>query len=136
VRADLLPSVDAGAVPSSAGLAAAVTAALADPVLAPGLAVSVVDTEDGRTLYERGASQSLIPASTAKILTAAAVLTALPPDLRLTTRVVAGAAPGEVVLVGGGDPTLAGPLAPRTVPPRRGSTIWRARSALRSAPPP
>jgi D-alanyl-D-alanine carboxypeptidase/D-alanyl-D-alanine-endopeptidase (penicillin-binding protein 4) len=51
----------------------------------------------------------VLPASTAKIATAIAVLTALPADLRLRTRVVAGTEPGDVVLVGGGDPTLSGP---------------------------
>jgi len=34
------------------------------------------------------------------------VLSALGPDYRLTTKVVAGPTPGSVVLVGGGDPTL------------------------------
>ena len=86
-------------------------AALADPVLAGALAVPVVDAETGEPLHERAADVPLLPASTAKIATAAAALTALPSDLRLTTRVVAGAAPGEVVLVGGGDPTLASPQA-------------------------
>jgi D-alanyl-D-alanine carboxypeptidase/D-alanyl-D-alanine-endopeptidase (penicillin-binding protein 4) len=44
--------------------------------------------------------------STMKVLTAAAAVTALGPDRRFTTTVVAGTAPDAVVLVGGGDPTL------------------------------
>lgn len=44
--------------------------------------------------------------STMKLVTASAAITALGPDRRFTTRVVAGSAPGTVVLVGGGDPTL------------------------------
>ena len=112
VRGALLPAVPADApAPTSAGIEALVGAALADPTLAGGLAVSVVDAETGQVLYERAADEPLLPASTAKIATAVAALTALPSDLRLTTRVVAGAAPGEVVLVGGGDPTLASPQA-------------------------
>ena len=41
------------------------------------------------------------------LLTAAAVLATRGPAYRIPTRAVAGATPGEVVLVGGGDPTLA-----------------------------
>ncbi len=112
VREALLPEVRRDApAPTAAGLQVAVAATLADPAIAGRLAVSVVDTETGRPLLERGAGTLLLPASTAKIATAVAALTALPPGARLTTRVVAGSAPGEVVLVGGGDPTLAGPQA-------------------------
>jgi D-alanyl-D-alanine carboxypeptidase/D-alanyl-D-alanine-endopeptidase (penicillin-binding protein 4) len=47
-----------------------------------------------------------------KLATATAVLALRGPDYRITTRVVAGRQPGEVVLVGAGDPTLAaGPNA-------------------------
>ncbi len=48
-----------------------------------------------------------MPASTTKIVTATAVLAALGPQHRFETQVVAGAKPGEFVLVGGGDPLLA-----------------------------
>jgi D-alanyl-D-alanine carboxypeptidase/D-alanyl-D-alanine-endopeptidase (penicillin-binding protein 4) len=47
------------------------------------------------------------PASTTKLITAATVLAARGPAFRLTTRAVAGDEPGEVVLIGGGDPTMA-----------------------------
>ncbi len=42
-----------------------------------------------------------------KVLTAAAALDVLGPDYRFTTVVQEGSAPNTVVLVGGGDPTLA-----------------------------
>jgi D-alanyl-D-alanine carboxypeptidase/D-alanyl-D-alanine-endopeptidase (penicillin-binding protein 4) len=57
-------------------------------------------------LYQRDPSTPAVPASTAKLFTAAAVLAALPPGQRMTTRVLKGTIPGTVVLVGGGDPTL------------------------------
>ena len=112
VRAALLPEVpDDAPLPTTAGLQDALRAGLADPALRGGVVLSVVDAATGEPLWERAADAPLLPASTAKIVTAVAALTALPPDQRLTTRVVAGATPGEVVLVGGGDPTLAGPKA-------------------------
>jgi len=116
VREALLPPAADGAAPGTDGLQAAVDAALTDPALGGDVAVSVVDVTSGQPLLERSADVPLVPASTAKLATAVAALTALPADLRLRTRVVAGAAPGEVVVVGGGDPTLAGPSTPVRYP--------------------
>jgi serine-type D-Ala-D-Ala carboxypeptidase/endopeptidase (penicillin-binding protein 4) len=114
-RPPLLPAAgtaaDDGAPPTAAGLTALVDAALADPALGGRLAVSVVDVGAAEVLLERDAGALLLPASTAKIVTAVAALTTLPEDRRLRTRVVAGAAPGEVVLVGAGDTTLASDAA-------------------------
>lgn len=108
-RTPLLPAAPALApTPSAAGIAAALAAGLRNRSLGGPVALSVIDAVTGAPLLESSAGAVVLPASTAKIATAVAVLTALPADLRLTTRVVAGAAPGDVVLVGGGDPTLAG----------------------------
>ena len=137
VRGALLPAVGTGALlPTAAGLLPAVTATLADPAVAGRLAVSVVDAVTGEVVYERGAGTPLLPASTAKIATAVATLTAVDPQARLRTRVVAGAAPGEVVLVGGGDPTLASPQAPTGYPglARLTDLADRTRAALAGAP--
>jgi len=49
----------------------------------------------------------VIPASTTKLLTATAALSALGPDRAFVTRVVAGRSGRNIVLVGGGDPYLA-----------------------------
>src|SRR6185436_4288784 len=68
---------------------------------------SVIDVASGDVLYDRDGAGPVVPASTAKLLTAAAVLRARGPAYRIPTRAVAGATAGEVVLVGGGDPTLA-----------------------------
>ena len=135
VRAALLPEVQPDApLPTTDGLQEALRVGLADPALRGGVVVSVVDAATGRPLWERAADEPLLPASTAKIVTAVAVLTALPPDRRLTTAVVAGGAPGEVVLVGGGDPTLAGPAAEPGYPAPALLTdlAARARAALGS----
>ncbi|MCW2714592.1 MAG: D-alanyl-D-alaninecarboxypeptidase/D-alanyl-D-alanine-endopeptidase [Frankiales bacterium] len=117
MRPALLPPPPvAAAEPSAAGIEGLVAATLAHPAVAGRLSVSIVDVATGRPVYERAASAAVLPASTVKIVTAVAVLSALPADQRLSTTVVAGALPGEVVLVGGGDPTLTG-LAPGTPPP-------------------
>ena len=109
-RTPLLPPAGTGddaGPPTGAALSTLVDAALADPALGGRLAVSVVDVGAAEVLHERDAEALLLPASTAKIVTAVAALTTLPEDRRLRTRVVAGAAPGEVVVVGAGDTTLA-----------------------------
>lgn len=67
---------------------------------------SVSDAATGTVLWSAEPDKPLVPASTVKILTAAAALLALPPDHRVTTRVVEGANPNELVLIGDGDPTL------------------------------
>jgi D-alanyl-D-alanine carboxypeptidase/D-alanyl-D-alanine-endopeptidase (penicillin-binding protein 4) len=49
----------------------------------------------------------MTPASTAKIVTSAAALAVLGANATFTTRVVHGTTPDRIVVVGGGDPTLA-----------------------------
>lgn len=110
-RGPLLPAASGAPVPTSAGLAAALRQALRHPALGSRVALSVRDAETARPLLELGAAVPLVPASTAKLATAVAALAVLEPDGRLRTRVVRGPRAGEVVLVGGGDPTLAGPRA-------------------------
>jgi D-alanyl-D-alanine carboxypeptidase/D-alanyl-D-alanine-endopeptidase (penicillin-binding protein 4) len=134
-RGALLPPAVDGPEPGAAGLQAAVDQALTDPALGGAVAVSVVDALTGEPLLQRSADEALVPASTAKVATAVAALVGLPADLRLRTRVVAGATPGEVVLVGGGDPTLAGPATPVRYPQPAllADLVAQARSALGAA---
>ena len=76
----------------------------------------VQDAATGRLLFDRSGNEARVPASNMKLLTAAAALRVLGPDRRFSTRVVAGAAPGTVVLTGGGDVLLgAGESAPDAV---------------------
>lgn len=66
----------------------------------------MADAVTGELVHGARAHTPAVPASTIKIATAVAALTALGPDHRLTTEVVTGSGEGEIVLVGGGDPTL------------------------------
>ncbi|WP_405491562.1 D-alanyl-D-alanine carboxypeptidase/D-alanyl-D-alanine-endopeptidase [Streptomyces sp. NBC_00096] len=95
----------AGAV-NSGSLAAALRPLLADSALGSVRGASVIDTATGQVLYESGAREAMTPASTVKIATATAALTALGPDHRIRTTVTPGAGPGQIILVGGGDPSL------------------------------
>lgn len=73
---------------------------------------AVADAATGRLLEGGKASESLPPASVAKAMTALYALEALGPGHRFMTRLVAegqvmgGVLKGNLVLVGGGDPTL------------------------------
>lgn len=107
-RGDLLTSDPDAPVPSPTGLSTVVAAALANPALGGQLAATVLDVQTGQVLLDSRGSAQVVPASTAKIATAVAALSALDPTKRLETTVVAGAVPGQVVLVGGGDATLVG----------------------------
>jgi D-alanyl-D-alanine carboxypeptidase len=86
-----------------------VAAALAGPAAASGLGALtgvVIDPANGQVLYAKGGGTARVPASTTKVLSAAAVLLAMPHTDQLSTKVVRGDKPGTVVIVGGGDATL------------------------------
>ncbi|MET9886020.1 D-alanyl-D-alanine carboxypeptidase/D-alanyl-D-alanine-endopeptidase [Streptomyces sp. NPDC006430] len=89
-----------------AKLAEALQPLLADPALGTVRTASVIDTATGEVLYESGPREPMTPASTIKIATAAAALAALGPEHRIRTTVTPGSGPGQIVLVGGGDPSL------------------------------
>lgn len=84
------------------------------------LGYEIVDAATGEVLAARNPDQVLIPASNTKLLTATAVLAAFDPQERFATRVLQ-AAPGRIVLVGGGDPMLAGVPAPASAAVRPAS---------------
>jgi D-alanyl-D-alanine carboxypeptidase/D-alanyl-D-alanine-endopeptidase (penicillin-binding protein 4) len=99
--------------PTINGVAASVGPFFADPALGSRVAGSIVDGLTGDNLFDQNSTEAMTPASTAKLLTAAAVLHTRGPNYRIPTRVVAGSSPGEVILVGAGDPTLASGPASR-----------------------
>ncbi|KND38382.1 D-alanyl-D-alanine carboxypeptidase [Streptomyces acidiscabies] len=91
--------------PATGALTAVLGPLLADPALVRH-AAAVVDVSTGKLLYGSGATTPLTPASTTKIATAVAALSAMGPDHRLVTRAALEPDTRELVLVGGGDPTL------------------------------
>ena len=93
--------------PTVGGVAAAIGPLFADPAFGGRVSGSIVDVLTGDPLYDVNGTTAMTPASAAKLLTAAAVLQTRGPSYRIATRAVAGSSPGEVVLVAGGDPTLA-----------------------------
>lgn len=102
----LAPDLPGEVPPETAALQADLDPVLAEAVLRDGVGAVVLEPATGALLYDVGASTPRVPASAVKLVTAAAALRAVGPQTRLPTRVLAGAAPGELVLVGGGDPGL------------------------------
>src|SRR6201996_7691732 len=99
-----------GDAPTSSGLDSALGGLLSSSALGSGASAVVAD-ESGQVLWSLSPGQLGTPASTQKVATAVAALDALGPDAHFTTKVVSG--PGHsIVLVGGGDPTLASGAAP------------------------
>ncbi|HXN20601.1 MAG TPA: D-alanyl-D-alanine carboxypeptidase/D-alanyl-D-alanine-endopeptidase [Candidatus Binatus sp.] len=75
--------------------------------------ISIVDGDNGETLYELNADKFVTPASNAKIFTTALALSMLGPDFRFHTTLQTtgllgpdGRLIGDLVLVGNGDPDL------------------------------
>lgn len=76
-------------------------------------AVLVRSLEDGSTLYARDHQRVLIPASNTKLITSAAAITLLGEEFRYRTQIAIhgtlsadGTLQGDLLLQGGGDPTL------------------------------
>ncbi|MEU5660343.1 D-alanyl-D-alanine carboxypeptidase/D-alanyl-D-alanine-endopeptidase [Streptomyces sp. NPDC047737] len=87
-------------------LAAALAPLLDAPALGSVRTAVVVDVATGEQLYADGATTPMTPASTVKIATAAAALSALGPGHRIATTVRLSPDSRTLTLAGGGDPTL------------------------------
>jgi D-alanyl-D-alanine carboxypeptidase len=136
--ADGAPRGSAGALglgATPAGLSKALTALVSSPVLGSHVGMLVTDLATGQVLFSRDATSSFAPASTTKVATAVAALDALGPAARFSTKVVTGA-PGaagtSIVLVGGGDPTLAAGQPPGRDYPRPATLVRLAARTARA----
>lgn len=84
------------------------------------IGICVRDCESGETVYERNAEQFFVPASLEKILVSVAAIEFLGPDFRFETTVeyegaidLTGTLRGNLIVRGGGDPTLGLDIFPR-----------------------
>lgn len=111
--AQLKPAGGTAPTPSTSGISQTLASSAANPALGGGLAGTVLDAATGQVLWDHGSTTQVAPASTNKLLTCAAALLTFPPQTTLDTQVVAGAQPGTIILVGGGDPTLNSLAAPQ-----------------------
>ena len=103
----LAPGAPDGSLPTAGGLRSALAGPLSAAALGPQVSAVVADPATGRMLLSENGTRLSTPASTAKLATSAAALAVLGANATFTTRVVHGATPDSIVLVGGGDPTLA-----------------------------
>ena len=92
--------------------------------------IQIVDLATGKTLYELNPDHYFVPASNAKLFSAALALTRLGADFTFQTRVLAQAPPDELGrvhgwlrLAGGGDPNLSGRAVPYRVGPVTGNPL-------------
>ncbi|WP_343246142.1 D-alanyl-D-alanine carboxypeptidase/D-alanyl-D-alanine-endopeptidase [Streptomyces sp. SID5785] len=92
--------------PTKSALADVLDPLLKDAALGKDRSAAVVDAVTGKRLYGRSAGDPHTPASTIKLATAVAALTAAGPDHRIATRTALEKDSRELLLVGGGDPTL------------------------------
>lgn len=115
VKPGMVPVSDSAETPTVPGVAAALAPVAGDPNLGR-LGGRITDAMTGKELWQVADDVPFVPASTNKVLTAAAALLTLDRQARISTRVVAGGpnAQGPIVLVGAGDPTLS--AAPPDVP--------------------
>ena len=105
---DVLPALDPRApAPTSAGLRRVLGPLLRTSGLGRSVSADVVDLGTGTSLFSVAPDRPAVPASSAKLVTGAAALSLLGPGARLATRVVDGDSPDQIVLVGGGDVTVA-----------------------------
>jgi D-alanyl-D-alanine carboxypeptidase len=121
-----------GQAATSAGIGTALSSLIRAPALGSHVGADVEDLSTGQLLFSQQNRSGFAPASTAKLTTAIAALHVLGPDARLTTKVVAGPASSQIILVGGGDPTLAAGTPPATDYPQPATLVSLAAQTARA----
>lgn len=121
VLAQLSATSGDGPLPTKGTLTHQLTDALGDKALGDHVGAVVLDAATGAPIFASNPDTGITPASTNKLVTTTAALASLGPDTRLSTRVVQGRSPGAIILVGGGDPLLAGPSAKNIGYPKQAS---------------
>lgn len=81
---------------------------IGNKILGKDVSMVVLDAESGRVIFDQDGSQSQLPASTMKIVTAVTTLASFDPEDSFTTRVLSGRSTNDIVLRCGGDPMLTG----------------------------
>jgi len=119
-----------GTAPTASGLATMLGAALPAAATGPGVGIEIAAAGTGQVLYSTNAGAPATPASTTKVVTAVTALAALGPDARFTT--VVRQVGDTVVLVGGGDPTLAVNQYPSSDYPRPATLAQLATGTARA----
>lgn len=104
----VLQPVSAGPEVDPAAVSAGIEDELGNAWLGDSLGLTIRDVATGEHLVDRNSDAALVPASTTKVLAAAAIVSALPMDEPFRTRVLTGAEPDQIVLTAGGDMMLAG----------------------------
>jgi D-alanyl-D-alanine carboxypeptidase/D-alanyl-D-alanine-endopeptidase (penicillin-binding protein 4) len=128
----LATGAERGSLPTAAGLRSALAGPLSAAALGPQVSAVVADPVTGQVLLSEQGTELSTPASTTKIATSAAALAVLGPNARFTTRVVRGATPDSIILVGGGDPTLAVNAFPAQDYPRPATLAQLAAATARA----
>ncbi|NUR86764.1 MAG: D-alanyl-D-alanine carboxypeptidase/D-alanyl-D-alanine-endopeptidase [Nonomuraea sp.] len=130
VLAQLSATSGDGPLPTKSTLTHQLTDALGDKALGGRVGAVVLDAVTGAQIFASNPDTGITPASTNKVVTTTAALASLGPDTRLSTRVVQGRKPSSIVIVGGGDPMLAGPSAkPADYPKQATLATLAARTA-------
>ena len=118
-------------VATAAGVVAALAPVLGSATLGTHVGAVVDDLSSDQVLLSQDATSGFAPASTAKLAVAVAALDVLGPDATFTTRVVTGGSASSIILVGGGDPTLAAGHPPASNYPQSASLASLAAQTAR-----
>jgi len=106
-ESDVPPRPQPSAVPAGTHLRTCSIAGAASLPDLGTLAASVVNASTGEVLFDRAGTTPAPTGSVLKLLTAASAIKILGSGAQFSTRVIDGSSEGTIVLVGGGDPTLA-----------------------------